>query len=298
MSNLAAVALTKDLTRLGQVQSWMKWVVAHLNNTDRWGMSGTIYDWNVDANGNETSTGDADSTDSYAATFLTLAWNYWQSGDANAQSYLKSISQELDLVGSVIAKTMQADGLTWAKPDYQIKYLMDNCEVYRGLKDLASLFSAMGDSTRGSYYANLAAQSLNGINGLWISNIGLWAVYKDNAGNYAAPNVSTWYPDATAQVFPIIEQIVPASDSRVQSAYAKFNAAWPGWPELSFQSQDSFPWCLVGAAAALMGDSTRANQYLNAITTKYVNPGFVWTMYNAEGGWYMRTNSLYMSGQF
>jgi hypothetical protein len=84
----------------------------------------------------------------------------------------------------------------------------------------------------------------------------------------------------------------------MQQAYAKFNAAWPGWPNLSFQGQDQFPWCLVGAAAALMGDKTRATQYLNTVTNKYVNEGFIWTMFNAEGGWYMRTNYLYMGGQF
>jgi hypothetical protein len=175
---------------------------------------------------------------------------------------------------------------------------MDNCEVYRGLKDAASLFNAMGDSTKGSYYASLADQNLNGINSLWMSNLGLWAVDKESDGTFVTPKMSTWYADATAQLFPILEQVVPASDPRMQSAYAKFNAAWPGWPTLSFQSQDEFPWCLVGAAAALMGDSTRAQQYLNAITTKYVTPGFAYPMYNMEAGWYMRTNYFYMGGQF
>ncbi len=298
MSNIAAIAMARDPARLGQVQAWMQWVIAHLNTNDRWGMSGTIYDWSVDAGGNEASTGDADSTDSYAATFLSLAWNYWNSGDANAQAYLKSISYQLDLIGGVIAQTMQGDGLTWAKPDYQLKYTMDNCEVNRGLQDLASLFNAMGNTAKGSYYAGLAAQNLNGINSLWMSGTGVWAVYKDANGNYAAPDLTKWYADATAQLFPVLEQVVPASDARMQSAYAKFNAAWPGWPSLSFQTQDNFPWCLVGAAAALMGDSARANQYLSTVTTTYVNPGFVWTMFNAEGGWYMRTNYLYMGGQF
>ncbi len=298
MSNIAATGLTKDPARLGQVQAWMQWVMAHLNYNDKWGMSGTIYDWSIDAAGNEASTGDADSTDSYAATFLTLAWNYWNSGDPNAQAYVKSISYQLDLIGGVLAQTMQGDGLTWAKPDYLIKYTMDNCEVYRGLKDASSLFAAMGDSSRGDYYATLAAENLNGINSLWMGSKGVWAVYKDGYGNDIAPNMGTWYADATAQLFPVLQQVVAASDARAQAAYANFNAAWPAWPSLSFQSQDQFPWCLVGAAAALMGDSTRANQYLNTVTTKYVDPGFLWTMYNAEGGWYMRTNYLYMGGQF
>ena len=295
-SNITATAMTKDAARLTQVQAWMKWVIARLNYGDKWGLSGTIYDWNIDANGNESSTGDADSTDSYAATFLSLAWNYWNTGDAGAQAYLKSISYQLDLVGGVIAQTMQGDGLTWAKPDYQVKYLMDNCEVYRGLADAAALFNAMGETTKASYYTTLAGESLNGINSMWMG--GAWAVYRDGNGIDAAPAMGTWYADATSQLLPALEQVVPSSDARARQAYANFNSAWPGWPNLSFQSQDPSPWCLVGAAAALMGDSNRANTYLDTITTKYVDPGFVWTMYNLEGAWYMRTNYLYMGGVF
>jgi hypothetical protein len=41
----------------------------------------------------------ADSTDSYAATFLTLVWNAWQSGDANARSYILGLSYQLDVIG-------------------------------------------------------------------------------------------------------------------------------------------------------------------------------------------------------
>lgn len=298
MSNIAAIPMTHDPQRAGQVLAWMKWVVNHLNYNDRWGMSGTMYDWNIDANGNETSTGNADSTDSYAATFLTLAWNAWKSGDPATQAYLKSVSYQLDLIGGVLAQTMQGDGLTWAKPDYLIKYTMDNCEVYRGLADAAKLFNAMGLSSKGSYYGTLAQQNLNGINGLWMANQGVWAVYKDWYANDIGPNMGTWYADATAQLFPVLEQVIPGSDPRAQAAYAKFNAAFPGWPSLSFQAQDQFPWCLVGAAAALMGDKARADQYLNNIYTKYVQPGFVWTMFSAEGGWYMRTQYYYMGGQF
>jgi len=106
---------------------------------------------------------------SYAATFLSLAWAYYQTGDANAQAYVKTLNYQLDVIGGVIVQTQQADGLTWAKPDYQIKYLMDNCEAYRGLSDLASLYQvAFNNPTKSSYYSTHAAQMLQGIqNDLW-----------------------------------------------------------------------------------------------------------------------------------
>jgi len=94
----------------------------------------------------------------------------------------------------------------------------------------------------------------------------------------------------------MLEGVLSPSDSRAQQTYATFNAAWPGWPQLSFNSQDPFPWDLVAVAAAAMGDKARVATYINTIQSKYVNSGFPWPFYNAEAGWFMRANS-YMMGK-
>lgn len=294
-SNIAAIGMTKDPNRMPQVVAWMNWYVSHLNWPDKWGMYGTTYNWNVDSNGNETPANDADSTDSYAATFLSLAWNAWQSGNSQARSLIAGLSYQLDVIGGVLIQTQQSDGLTWAKPDYQIKYLMDNCEAYRGLRDLASLFqNAFGDSAKAAYYNSAADSMQNGILSMWMN--GTWAVYRDGLGRNIGPNMGTWYADATAQVFPILMGVVNSSDSRAQQSYAALNSAWPGWPNLSYNAQDSFPWCLVADAAAAMGDNGRLSTYISSIQNKYVNSGFPWPFYNAEGGWFMRANN-YMMGR-
>ena len=294
-ANLAAIGMTKDPNRMAEVTAWINWYITHLNWPDKWGLYGTTYNWNVSSNGTETPSYQADSTDSYAATFLSVAWNAWKTGNSSARTLIAGLSYQLDTIGSVIIKTQQSDGLTWAKPDYQIKYLMDNCEAYRGLRDLALLFqNAFGNTTKATYYNNAANKMLNGILGMWMN--GKWAVYKDGIGRLAAPTMGTWYADATAQLFPVLMGVVPASDTRAQQSYAAFNAAWPGWPTLSYNAQDSFPWCLVGEGAAAMGDKTRLATYINSIQKKYVNSGFPWPFYNAEGGWFLRSNS-YMMGR-
>jgi hypothetical protein len=293
-ANIAAHGMTKDPARMPEVVAWMNWYINHLNWPDKWGLYGTVYDYTV-SNGVPIPTDDADSTDSYAATFLTLAWNAWQTGDANARSYIAGLSYQLDVIGGVIILTQQSDGLTWAKPDYQIKYLMDNCEVYRGLRDLASLYqNGFGDATKAAWYNAAADRSLAGILTMWQN--GKWAPYKDGAGNMPAPNLGTWYPDSAAQVFPMLMGVVAPSDTRAQQTYANFNAAWPGWPTLSFNSQDPFPWGLVADAAATMGDNARVATYINSIQSKYVNTGFPWPFYTAEVGWFMRANN-YMLGR-
>jgi hypothetical protein len=292
-ANIGAIGMTKDPNRIHEVVAWMNWYVSHLNWPDKWGLYGTMYDYTV-SNGVETPTYTADSTDSYAATFLTLAWNAWESGDANARSYISSIAYQLDVIGGVLIQTQQSDGLTWARPDYEIKYLMDNSEGYRGLSDLASLFNALGDSAKSSYYTAAATSMQNGILSMWMN--GNWAVYKNWYGQFIAPSMGTWYADASSQIFPVLMGVVNSSDPRAQQAYAALNAAWPGWPELSFNSQDPFPWCLVVDGAAAMGDRARVTTYINTVQNKYVDSGFPWPFYNAEAGWFMRANN-YMLGR-
>ncbi len=290
-SNLAATGLAKTPAHYPQVKAWMEWYIHHLNYPDKWGLYCTVYDYNVSGT-TETPTNDADSTDSYAATFVSLAWAYWQTGDADAQAYIKTLRYQLDCIGGVMVQTQQSNGLTWAKPDYQIQYLMDNCEVYKGLSDLANLFQyAFNDSAGRDWYNTYAAKQLKGIQSV------LWDSAHRNYLTYAgAPptNWKVWYPDATAQLFPVLNGVLSPSDCRARDLYATFNSKWPDWPSLKFP--DSFPWVLVSAAAALMGDTTRVNHYIVTIQDMYVKTGFPWPWYCAEAGWFIRVNN-YMLGE-
>jgi hypothetical protein len=292
--NIAAIGWTKDPARHAAVKAWMEWYLSHLNWPDKWGLYGTTYDYNVSGS-IETPTNDADSTDSYAATFLSLAWAFYRTGDPSAQAYVKSISYQLDTIGGVIVLTQQSDGLTWAKPDWKIKYLMDNCEAYRGLRDLALLFQyAFNNPGSAAWYNAHADKMYQGIQSMWQGSS--FAIYRDANAWQLAPKWSTWYPDATSQLFPVLMGVVAPSDAKARQLYSKFNGAWPGWPELSFNSQDAFPWVLVADAAALMGDAARVNTYVNTVQARYVNAGFPWPWYSAEAGWFLRLDS-YMMGR-
>ena len=295
-SNLAAIGMTKDPARYGDIKNYMEWYIGHLNWPDKWGLYGSTYDYTVSGSV-ERSNNYADSTDSYAATFLSLAWTYYHTGNASAQSYVKSAAYQIESVAGVVIGTQDKDGLTWARPDYHIKYLMDNCEAYRGLRDVASLFQALGDSAKASYFTARADMMLNGIKGMWIGN-GAYGVYKDALGRLGAPNWGLWYADATSQVFPVLMGVISPTDSHAKAAYAAFNSHWPAWQKLSFQGQDPFPWVLVADSAALMGDTGRVGTYMSAVQSKYVSKNFPWTWYSAEAGWYMRLNSYLMGKGF
>ena len=296
-SNLAAIGLTKNPTaaNVTVVENWMKWYVNHLNWPDKWGLYGTTYDYDYNA-GAEVSHVNADSTDSYAATFLSLAWSFYSSGNPTAQSYVKTLSYQLDAIGQVLALTADTDGLTWSKPDYHIKYLMDNCEAYRGLRDLALIEqNAFNNVAKAQQYNAMADKMYNSIIAMYLGG-GKWAPYKDALGRLPAPNLATWYADASSQMFPVMQGVIPGTDAKAIATYATFNAAWPGWQNLSFNAQDQFPWVMIADAAAAMGDTARVNTYINNIEAKYVNAGFPWPWYGMEDGWYMRLMS-YMQGK-
>jgi len=289
-SNLAAIGLTKDKKYHPQVKAWMQWYINHLNRPDKWGLNCTMYDYSVSGS-TETSLNDADSTDSYAATFLSLAWAFWQTGDQGAQAYIKNLSPQLNCIGNVLVQTQQSNGLTWAKPDYQIQFLMDNTEVYKGLRDAASLFDALQNSyTRDRYNKHAAAVS-DGINdNLWDARNGNYLTYV------GAPTTDwgTWYPDSTAQLFPVLNNLISPADPRAQQLYATFNQKWPNWTSRQFP--DAFPWVLVSGASALMGDNTRVNQFIDGIQNDFVNQAFPWPWYSAEAGWFIRVNNYMLHG--
>jgi len=284
-SNLAAIGLTKDKKYYPQVKAWMQWYTNHLNYPDKWGLYCTTYDYGVSGTA-ETSLNDADSTDSYAASFLSLAWAFWQTGDAGARAYIKAISYQLDCIGDVLVQTQQSNGLTWAKPDYQIQFLMDNAEVYKGLRDAASLFEALENTSARDWYNARAENVSDGIRSdLWDAQNGNYLTYV----GAPATDWATWYPDSTAQLFPVLNGVISPSDSRAQQLYATFNQMWPNWTTRQFP--DAFPWVLVSGASALMGDATRVNQYIHTIQNDFVNQGFPWTWYSAEAGWFICVNN-------
>jgi hypothetical protein len=291
-ANLAAIGWLNDATKIPEVESWMRWYIDHVNWPDSNGLYGTVYNYTY-SDGVETSTNSYDSADSSAATFLTLSEALYGTGDSGAQSFVQSAVGEyiLNVTGNIVTILQQSNGLVFAKPDYRVAYLMDNCEDYRGLADFAKLTTqAWGDTSASSWYQHHAASIRSGIrNVLYIPST---RVYYPYAGS-SAPDLSTFYPDAVSQLYPAVQGVVSASSPQAKASYIAFTKAWAGWPDLSFNSQTPSPWTVVSYAAYLEGDALRVNQYIAAIQKKYANatPEFPWPFYCAEGGWFMRVNA-------
>jgi hypothetical protein len=125
------------ITKAWQALDWYK---SHQNPT-----TGFVSDYSV-INGVETSLNNMDSVDSYVATyFLALQCMHKATGDTTKlKTYQSSMRVAFDSLSPV---KDPIDKLYIAKPQWQVKYLMDNSELSRGMKEASSLFTAIGDST-------------------------------------------------------------------------------------------------------------------------------------------------------
>ena len=277
------------------VRRYMDWHFAHLNTaqTDYNGVDGTIYDYtiklsngevvsetiNINADGKKSY----DSTDSYAATFLCVVAKYYEkTGDL---AYLQANSQDLQRILNPIRQTMHT-GLTFAKPDYRIKYLMDNCEVYEGLVAAEKIYAVLGLTELLAEATDLKTQVFDAIEKhMWMEEEGYYevALGVNNDSAYAF----TWtnfYPCATAQMFPISCGLLEPTSARAISLYNQFNAYFStgerkaSWEEMS--TPDKFYWGSLAYTAALMGDNARLETYMTLylkIMNKHAYP-----LYNAD----------------
>lgn len=277
------------------VRRYMDWHFDHLNTaeTDYNGVDGTIYDYtitlsygkvvsekiNINADGKKSY----DSTDSYAATFLCVVAKYYEkTGDL---AYLMAHSQDLRRLLNPIRQTMDK-GLTFAKPDYRIKYLMDNCEVYEGLVAAEKLYTALGLNELCAEATDLKNQVFNAIEEhMWMEKEGYYevALGVNNDSAYAF-NWTNFYPCATAQLFPISCGLLDPTDPRSLHLYNKFNEYFSTgerkatWEEMSIP--DTFYWGSLAYTAALMGDNARLETYMK-LYLKVMNR-HAYPLYNAD----------------
>jgi len=283
-SNLTALGLLEKPEYAPHVKQYMDWYLSHLNQPDYNNLYGTVYDYEyIEENGRlvERSLGSYDSTDSYAATFLSLLRKYYEvTGD---MQYLVDNKGKIDQIANVMVATLD-DGLTWAKPDYKVKYLMDNAEVYKGFADMAWIYeNVYQDSDRTDTYKNyrdIVAAKIE--ERLWDGERGLYRHYMFEDGSRAATDMRNFYADATAQLFPIWTGMIDANSERALSLYNTFNKYHPGWPVLD--KGDAFPWAIIAYTAAIMGDKTRVDTFLDSVKDTYIDNNHAWPWYCMEAG--------------
>ncbi len=224
LSNFAAMGLsratevTNNKRYVGAAWSWLAWYAAHMD------AKGFVNDYRWDG-AKLVSTGFMDSTDAYAGTFLLAVRDaYRVSGDKNR---LTSLKKAIGLAVTAIEATLNADGLTWAKPTWQVKYLMDQGETYAGLLAAQSLATTLRDTTLSKRAASDASKMRTGVARLWNTVAGAydWAVHSNGAR--VATDWTLLYPDALQQAWAVAFGLV--DDTRAATLISRFGASQPNW---------------------------------------------------------------------
>ena len=241
-----------------RARRYIAWYLAHMNRPDKFGMSGTIYDYHLTDDG-LTPTYSYDSADGYAATFLSLVARYLTvSGD---KDFVSANLDAIDLAAKVLLQLQDNDGLVRVSPDSSTKYLMDNCEAFRGLKDWAEVLSSLGrtqDALRCSEAAERIRQGIGQV------------LYSPSIERYAHslwwfgrrfPNPAKWYPDAVSQLDVIAYGVLDPKDPKAVKVWQDFNSAFPNWDQ--GLKDDGFPWAEVALTAVMMGDGDKAERFMD-----------------------------------
>ncbi|MDD4873321.1 MAG: hypothetical protein PHR77_22420 [Kiritimatiellae bacterium] len=192
MSLLAANDLRPNPQDVRRVEKWLLWYA------DNQESNGTIFDQQGTISSYK-SKGKRDADDSYAATFLMTVWRYRQ---AIKNKPSPKINHAAMKAFDVIKAVTKEDGLTIAKSDYPIKYLMDNIEVYWGLSEGALLFDTVGNKEEAEKAHKMATRIANKLGEYWSEKDQCFA-YALNMKNEFSGGLEKPYPHGLAQLFAL-----------------------------------------------------------------------------------------------
>jgi hypothetical protein len=254
----AAYTMTKDPTYLQAAKRWVAWFESHQNP------DGAIYDY-TGHTGAWKSKGTYDSTDSYAATFIELVYAIDSAQPDSA--WLRARTNSLTLAVKAILLTLQPNGLTFARPGWNVMYTMDNTETLRGLNAAAALFTTLGDNTAAADAHKLAAAMKTGFDTqLWYQPSQNYLVGLHSDG-HRAEALDKWYPDAMANLMAI-GWLDPSDKSR--GLYRRYKSAFSKMLPRAARTEDDIEhlvwWCY---AAQTAGDANTVKAIRDLLVSTY-----------------------------
>lgn len=285
------------------VKEYLNWHFSHINDGSKGNdITGAIFNYEaIVKNGvviSEKSKNTYDSLDSYAALFLIVLWEYYEkTGD----EHFLVLNQEkiFDVIDAMIL-SIDIDGLSYAKPDYKVKYLMDNSEVSMGIDSATNILKKIilpknKISSKEYKQTKLIIENLKEIKKIQEEafNTKFWNEqdqrYETGYFENDVPNEfigwSTFYPDAVSQLFPIVFGVIDSNSKRAKYLYSKFGENYDWEHMMHFKNDDaSFYWGIIAYCAALMKDDNRVRKYLDYFR-RHVAPAYVYPSNNADVAW-------------
>jgi hypothetical protein len=282
LANFAAMGLARaaavgDHRAARTAWRWLGWYQAHED------ARGYVFDYAETVSGLR-SKGTMDSTDAYAGTFLLATESVFQATGDRAR--LRSLRRGIRGAVRAIESTQAADGLTWAKPSWHVKYLMDQAETYAGLVAASNLADTLRMPKLAARARTAARRLRGGVAKLWNPRVKAydWAVHGDGAR--AATNWSVLYPDAMQQAWAVAFGLVDGP--RAHGLLDTLAHAQPQWSQPSATATIGSARARVGywAAAtwALRRDGRNPTARVQSIRKAALSANRAWPFTSGDAG--------------
>ncbi|HVL90595.1 MAG TPA: hypothetical protein VM841_10225 [Actinomycetota bacterium] len=239
LANFAAMGLARAhlVLRDGRYATaawrWLEWYRDHMHP------DGTMPDWVYSSSW--VPTGDPDSTDAYAGTYLSAVLATFEAtGDLLR---LRALHGGVLKAVAAIELTADVDGLHFAKPGWPFKYSMDEAEAYAGFRAAQRIGRALNDAslearakTNADRLLSASIKLIDPATGLY-----LWALHQD--GTRVVAPIEWIYPGASAQAWAVADGLATGSNAR--NLMARVEAAQPFWdrPTATAQYANAQPNC-------------------------------------------------------
>lgn len=205
---LAAHDQKRNANDLMLVRKWIEWRVVRQDQ-------GGFWNDHTGTNAGYQSNGKVDAHDSSAAMFLLVLERYQRAGGKITNTMRASAKSCL----SCIRNVTDEDGLTWAKPEHKVKFLMDNIEVHAGLTAAETVFRSTDNDVVQACrrQAEMIGEMLPKYEGAKNEGLYAWALHPN--GSYDG-GLDELYPHGLAQLFAI--SFVKADVGLLDKVVSKF----------------------------------------------------------------------------
>jgi len=216
--NILAIDLLRRQASVPECKNYIQWVLNHTSSGDRWGISGTIYDYRVFRSGEEESLQEYEAADSQAASFILLIREYFRR--TGFRMMIEGNQEKIRDIAFLLAHLQDEDGLTRIRPDSDRKLLRNNCLVYAACGAFMELSREFQWNLE-SFYEEVREGVGDAImEKLLVPDSGEFIQAVEKGGG-ARPDWSVADPDAFSQLFPIL-YLDRLEEERKQSLWKRF----------------------------------------------------------------------------
>lgn len=216
--NLMAMDLLKKGNKIKLCSAYIQWYLNHINLSDKYGLSGTIYDYHVLADGREKSLIDYSNIDSTAASFVLLIHKYYKV--TGFSKIIRLNRKKIEDVIYLIAFLQDEDGLIRSMPGSSKKFLKNNCEAYAAVNAFIEL-SGLFNREKKMFYEELRSNLERAVPELFYNKDKNWFYWLKEDQKKFAPDWKKFYPDSYSQLFPILYDMLPGEED-MQLLWRKF----------------------------------------------------------------------------